>query len=864
MKQLFNIIQILLVLTFITNNQTLAQWPGGPPGFPYYTQYYFQATRFLTIGLTDTLWQSSDIVRLPVYGSITNVNTFNYSINGDSLYLKQNGDTIWWVFDVVVLRNGQEEILRWSNGRNFCAGTWSVRINFLRYLYWIDTLYLPLPTKGRYQVRLLPKVPALEAYTVSRWITITEPTPPDTNRQTPIIFVPGIMASSLCDSTATKEEYLWIDSWRLALPGDLFLLPLQLANNGRDPMFPSYNIRVSPRTNGAYTPKQELERKPLSYYKKMFDSLTINYGYKLDNFDANHTKDENLFVFAYDWRRSIEWSGEQLSYFIDSVNAWLGTNQVKIITHSMGGLVTKECVRRFEKNRIREIINVATPHLGAPKIEYVMFNGNLLGLLGVATNYDIMKALIKNMPSAYQLMPSPNYFNIELNNGLSAKIDLYDKCFSQYQQPLNYDQTIDFFAASKTILGTPEFNSYLLDQLPAFHQNLANVDFGNIRLFNIAGHGLPTIGQVKFWGTPIGERATADHNLNGDGTVPLRSAEIVNESISKADYYVKGVKHSELLDDESVINLIGNLLQSPPDTLSPLNTKISKQPPTSYAFSTLSLIIGSPVTINIYDSQERHTGPINDSTWETNIPESYYQAGPLLDPESPKVIFVPPGDDYRVEISSQDTAAHFSLIINEIQNGQLIGSTTFDSIATDNNTRARLQLNKVTSDLLLEVDLDGDLNYETKVHPSIVYIAQTINEGWNLLSLPLQPLDSSRVMLYPSAVSNIFIYDGSYKIKDTLSTGKGFWLKFNSPDTIYFRGLTNFSDTIEVVKGWNIIGSPTGNVLVSSVQSEPTGIITSAFYKYQENYQATDTLKPGLGYWVKVNTNGQLILNSNK
>ncbi|MFA4937343.1 MAG: alpha/beta hydrolase [Patescibacteria group bacterium] len=680
-----------------------------------------------------------------------------------------------------------------------------------------------------------------------------------------IVFVPGIMGSSLCDSTAGKEDYLWIDLWQLALQDDLFLLPLQLASNGQDPMFPSYHIRVSPRANGAYTPEQELARKPLSYYKELFDSLTTNYDYKLDNFDIDHTEGENLFIFPYDWRKSIKWNGEQLSYFIDSVNTWSKANQVNIVAHSMGGLIAKECVRSYDKNRINQIIFVGTPHLGAPKIDYVLFMGDLNGLLGIAATKAIIKTISKNMPSAYQLMPSNNYLNTDLNHGQSSNVELYNKYFGTISNTgFNYEEIMAFHKTS-TFLGIPEFNSDLINQAITFHNNFLNVDFDEISLFNIAGYGKKTIGHVLFSNLPIGERAYASFNLNGDGAVPLRSAEIVNTSITKANYYVNKVKHVELLNNKSVVNLVCNLLKSPPDTLSPLGSNISKDPPASYAVSSFfGLKISSPVSINVYDSQGRHTGPIDDSTWETEIPESDYDSGPNTDPESPKIIFVPLGDDYNVIITSQDTAAYFRLTIDEIQEGQLIGSICFDSIPTDINTGARLQVSRVTSGLLLEVDMDGDAIFETKAYPSIAHTKQTVNVGWNLISLPVQPLDSNRAILYPSSVSNAFSYRGSYLPDDTLAMGKGFWLKFVSSDTISFWGLTKHVDTIAVAKGWNIIGSLSHDIATSTITSVPADIINSEFFSFNESYFKADTIRSGQSYWIKVNSDGELILDATK
>jgi Secretion system C-terminal sorting domain len=44
--------------------------------------------------------------------------------------------------------------------------------------------------------------------------------------------------------------------------------------------------------------------------------------------------------------------------------------------------------------------------------------------------------------------------------------------------------------------------------------------------------------------------------------------------------------------------------------------------------------------------------------------------------------------------------------------------------------------------------------------------------------------------------------------------------------------------------------------------SEPPAIITGLFFGYENNYIESDTIQPGKGYWVKVNSDGHLILGA--
>ncbi|MGA9117539.1 MAG: FISUMP domain-containing protein [Bacteroidota bacterium] len=138
--------------------------------------------------------------------------------------------------------------------------------------------------------------------------------------------------------------------------------------------------------------------------------------------------------------------------------------------------------------------------------------------------------------------------------------------------------------------------------------------------------------------------------------------------------------------------------------------------------------------------------------------------------------------------------------------------------------------------------------------------------GWNLLSVPASVANGSRAFLFPSAVSSayVFQYPAGYVPQDTLHNGTGFWLKFNTADTVFIEGESVFEDTVEVHAGWNIIGSLSVLIAVDSIKTEPPGIIGSEFFLFRPGvgYEEADTLYPGYGYWVKVNQAGSMVLSS--
>ena len=139
-----------------------------------------------------------------------------------------------------------------------------------------------------------------------------------------------------------------------------------------------------------------------------------------------------------------------------------------------------------------------------------------------------------------------------------------------------------------------------------------------------------------------------------------------------------------------------------------------------------------------------------------------------------------------------------------------------------------------------------------------------VERGWNLLSIPVKVIDSTKSAIFPTAISDAYLYQDGYIHKDTLTNINGYWLKFDSAETILFEGEPIHRDTFNLVKGWNMIGSITEIIHIDMLVTEPAGIMVSDLFNYnpQSGYEASDTIKPGVGYWVKTNEDGLLILSS--
>ncbi|MBI4811804.1 MAG: hypothetical protein HY800_10260 [Ignavibacteriales bacterium] len=138
-----------------------------------------------------------------------------------------------------------------------------------------------------------------------------------------------------------------------------------------------------------------------------------------------------------------------------------------------------------------------------------------------------------------------------------------------------------------------------------------------------------------------------------------------------------------------------------------------------------------------------------------------------------------------------------------------------------------------------------------------------ISEGWNLLSLPTGSMEINlKDNIFPASSSSAFAYTSGYVTKDTIENGLGYWLKFDTIKTITFYGFPLSDLTVDVRKGWNMIGSIGVPLSTSSITTEPSGIISSYIYGSNGGYFTADTILTGKGYWVKVSQDGDMTLDS--
>ncbi len=125
-----------------------------------------------------------------------------------------------------------------------------------------------------------------------------------------------------------------------------------------------------------------------------------------------------VYVVGYDWRQNNRDSGDAVAARIDEILAQEGASTFILISHSMGGLVTRAMLKNNAgvAGKLLGVAHVAQPAAGAAVLYRRMFSGALSSLDGgwafanvLGNNRVKFQIIISAMPGPMQLMPTPHY-----------------------------------------------------------------------------------------------------------------------------------------------------------------------------------------------------------------------------------------------------------------------------------------------------------------------------------------------------------------------------------------------------------------------------------------------------------------------
>jgi pimeloyl-ACP methyl ester carboxylesterase len=258
----------------------------------------------------------------------------------------------------------------------------------------------------------------------------------------------------------------------------------------------------------------------------------VDYGkIFLDTFTrAGYTRDVDLFVAFYDWRKSVgDSASNYLIPWIDRARARSGKSKVILVGHSMGGLVSRSYIQSdayAARNDVERLITLGTPHRGAPEAYYPWQGGELRWdatvntVLSVylwylehihpfQTGLDTLRTIRTQAPGIRDLLPVDDYL---ISHGPPPSPKPEDLML---QRNLWGDISL-----------TPAGISKLLARAPLATIN--GTGFTTVQSLEVQAPPAPTDNPPRYVdGAPVSQQTTG----SGDGTVLLASAQVVDPRV---------------------------------------------------------------------------------------------------------------------------------------------------------------------------------------------------------------------------------------------------------------------------------------------------------------------------------------------
>ncbi len=242
---------------------------------------------------------------------------------------------------------------------------------------------------------------------------------------TPVILIPGLFGSRLRNRVTGSE--VWPGSAQMILFDDYRNIALDF-----DPatlQIRDDDLEASGITDAA------LGR---DFYGQIIESLQKFGGYVPAVAGTPPAKGERrYYVYPYDWRRDNVDAARGLDRLIELIRRDYNDPglRVDIIAHSMGGLVARyflrygpvdvldgseQLVTLYGTSRVRKLILLGTPNMGAASSLHAFLSGEPVGLKRIP------QEVLATLPSGYELFPHPLVTWLIDTSGAALPDDLFD------------------------------------------------------------------------------------------------------------------------------------------------------------------------------------------------------------------------------------------------------------------------------------------------------------------------------------------------------------------------------------------------------------------------------------------------------
>ena len=190
--------------------------------------------------------------------------------------------------------------------------------------------------------------------------------------------------------------------------------------------------------------------------------------------------------------------------------------------------------------------------------------------------------------------------------------------------------------------------------------------------------------------------------------------------------------------------------------------------------------------------------------------------------------------------------------------GWIRSTTSLARLAGQPNVRFRWRFRTDGSD----VEEGWAIDDVRLVEDTLRTVPVSVQSGWDMVSNPVRTSRDSVLQLFPNSLWPYVVGFGPggpvqvYRMPN----GAGYWGKFGGDALHFIEGEPIDADSIPVVTGWNMVGTVSLPVDISSITSVPPGIAASNWFGYEDGYLVVSTLRPGKAYWIKASSPGVFIL----
>lgn len=524
----------------------------------------------------------------------------------------------------------------------------------------------------------------------------------------PVLIVPGVLGTEISKTTDTGLEKLWLDlTHNLTDAGDDFMDPLQ------------FNSDLTP-SDTSLTVGDVIRKTTLAIF-----SYDYTNGLIKEFQNQGYTEGADLFLFPYDWRYGVnEDNVNKLKQKITDVLTQTGAAKVDVIAHSTGGLLVKKYViENQSNNHIGKTVFVGVPNTGAPKAIKALIQGDNFGNLFLADSE--MKKIAKNLPIAYDLSPSEQYFNIK---GSYVKI-IKENGFTSASSDLDFNETSSFLTQDYQLNSQALINAH----------NLHTADFDNfdmrttgIDLYAVDGCKAGTIGKFieSRYQNILGGNPVISYTLEstpGDGTVPLESA--TNLPINQDHkYYALKAEHGKMLSQDGTRQEIVNIISG--SSLAVSNSLVT-QDISKCKLNGKAISVFSPLSIDVVDQDGNHSGLAPDGvSIENNIPNADFE---IMGEH--KFVYLPndEGQTYTINVKGTGNGV-FTIKDQDVNDNQVTQTQVFSNIPVATSLTGQINLGAIT---ILSLDNNGDGTTDQIVQPFSILDSNTSQDLISPISIPI-------------------------------------------------------------------------------------------------------------------------------